>query len=113
MRRIQLALALILIVVATDGARAAAPTMFSVQGVLRNNGGQLQSMVLNVSVSFFNVQTGGTALATYNNNMVQAQNGLFTFNITDAGIGAILQAQSQLWMEVTVASFGTFPRTQV
>ena len=45
-------------------ARATAPSAFTVQGVLRNNAGALQSLAISVTVALYSAQSGGTPFAT-------------------------------------------------
>jgi len=97
-----------------DRAGATTPPSFSVQGVLRNNMGQLQSMALNVTVTLWNGSApAATQLASYPNNMVQAQNGLFTVTLTDAMLYSKIANAAEVWMQLDVQGIGTFPRQQV
>jgi Chaperone of endosialidase len=96
-------------------ARAAVPSQLTVQGVLRDQQGQLQSMPANVSVNLFNAQTGGASLlsAIIGPTTVTATNGLFTFPVTLApGDVPAVGAALEVWLEVTVD--GTvFPRQRL
>jgi hypothetical protein len=85
-------------------ANAAVPSAFSVQGVLRDNTGQLQSMQVSVSVSLFDAQTAGNKLAGPFTSSLMATNGLFTYPITDANLTTELAPALQVWLEVTVGS---------
>jgi hypothetical protein len=101
------------ILCAAMAARAGVPSGFSVEGVLRSNTGQLQSMMVNVSVSLYDAQTGGNKLAgPFGPTMVLAQNGLFALPIQDAMLQTELAGASDLWLEATVGS-DVFPRQQV
>jgi hypothetical protein len=96
-----------------SSVRAAVPSAFSVQGVLRDGSGQLQSLMVNVSISLFDDQSAGNKLAgPYGPTMVMATNGLFTFPVQDAALQAELGAAAQVWLELTVGS-DTFPRQMV
>lgn len=109
-----LAFTTLMLLAATD-AQATVPTSFSVQGVLRNSSGQLQSMAVNVLATFFDSQTGMTPLAgPFTANNVMAVNGLFTVTFSDAAIITNLAktGTGQLWLELTVGN-DTFPRQQV
>jgi hypothetical protein len=104
----------VLLLLAGSAARANVPNQFSVQGVLRDNMGKLQSMpVLAVTVSLFDAQMGGNRLAgPYGPRSVMASNGLFTFSISDDNIRSELASANQVWLEVTVGN-DIFPRQQV
>jgi hypothetical protein len=93
------------ILLLASNAFASVPSAFSVQGVLRDNAGQLQSMQVSVSVSLFDAQTNGNKIGgPYTSSTVMATNGLFTFPITDANLTTELASASQVWLEVTVGS---------
>src|SRR3954471_22233941 len=91
---------------------AAVPSAFSVQGVLRDSTGQLQTMAVTVTVSLFDAQSGGNKLAGPFTSSVMATNGLFTYPITDANLQTELSSASQVWLEVT-AGGDTFARQLV
>jgi hypothetical protein len=94
-------------------ARAAVPSSLSVEGVLRDSSGKLQSMMVAVSVALYDAQTNGNKLAgPYGPTMVMAQNGLFSVPISDASLQTELAGAAQLWLEVTVGS-DTFARQPV
>src|SRR5437016_2015264 len=94
-------------------ARAAVPSAFSVEGVLRDASGQLQSMMANVTVALFDAETAGNKLAgPYGPRMVMATSGLFTVPIQDPALTTELAGNSQVWLEVTVGN-DTFPRQPV
>jgi len=94
-------------------AKAAVPNAFSVQGVLRDNMGKLQSMMVNVTVSLYDAQTNGNKLGgPYGPNPVMANNGLLTLSITDPNLQTGLSGASQVWLEMTVGS-DTFARQPV
>lgn len=88
-------------------AVAAVPTEFTVQGVLRDSGGALQSVPVHLIVAFFDSQSAGTQISTgtYDMASVATVNGLFTqtFSLTASDVTA-LGAASQVWMEVTAGS---------
>jgi hypothetical protein len=93
------------VLLASSLARANVPSAFSVQGVLRDSAGQLQSTMVNVSVNLFDAQTTGNRLAgPYGPTMVMATNGLFTFPITDANLQTELADAAQVWLELTVGT---------
>jgi len=91
------------------GARAAVPDSFTVQGVLRDSGGALQTMSVQVTVKLFTAQTAGTELASYGPTAVMAQNGLFTLTLVDATLRQKVGAATEVWIEV-IAGNDTFPR---
>src|SRR6266545_3488220 len=94
-------------------ARANVPSAFSVQGVLRDNTGKLQSMMVNVSVSLFDAPALGNKIAgPYGPTAVMATNGLFTLPISDANLQTELGGAAQVWLEVTIGN-DTFARQQV
>jgi hypothetical protein len=108
----KLALFVALLVAAPAGA--AMPEAFSIDGVLRNSSGTLQSMMVNVTVTFFD-GTAGTAnrlAGPFGPTPVMAQDGYFSFPVQAGGLRKQLVGQSQIWLEITVES-DTFPRQQV
>src|SRR4051794_9437486 len=94
-------------------ASAAVPSSFSVQGVLRDGAGKLQTMSVSVQETLWDAQTAGTQLAgPYNQASVMATNGLFTVTISDPNIVSKLSGAAQVWIEITVGS-DVFPRQLV
>lgn len=95
-------------------AAHATPSSFSVQGVLRDNAGALQSAMVPITVKIFNDQTAsdpanllGTPIAS---QAVMAENGLFTVAVpVDASLQALLVSTTQPWLELT-AGADIFPR---
>lgn len=97
-------------------ARATVPNTFSVQGVLRDSTGKLQSMMVNVTVNLWDAQTAGNQLAGPYQQTVMATNGLFTIAITDNAILTKLAnpppPPGGVWLELIVGN-DTFPRQLV
>jgi hypothetical protein len=94
-------------------AWADVPTEFTVQGVLRDGSGALQSVALDVSVSLWSAASGGTRLAgPYTKSGVPVSDGLFTFTVSDPALPATLASASAVWMEVS-AGTNTFERQKV
>jgi hypothetical protein len=98
-----------------SSARAAVPTELTVQGVLRDANGVLQSMPVTVTVDLYDDQAAGTKLnaAAYVTPNVPVVNGLFTQTVTipTSDLTAMTNA-AQVWMAVQVGS-DTFPRQKV
>ena len=104
---------LLTLLLGAASARATVPTSFSVQGVLRNSTGQLQSMMVNVTIALYDAQTAGTKLAgPFGPSAVMASNGLFTETLTDANLVSELSSAPQVWLEMIVGN-DTFPRQRV
>ena len=80
------------------------------QGVLRDSGGKLQSMMVNVTVNLYSASTGGTPLSTPVNALsVMAVNGLFTVTINaDQALQTVLSTPP-IRLELVVGN-DTFPR---
>ena len=113
MRRLAGVLSGLLLWLATGDARAAVPKQFSVQGVLRDSAGKLQSMMVTVTVQLFDAQTAGNKLAgPFGPTAVMAVNGLFTLTIPDNNVLTELGPAAQVWLEVTVGN-DTFARQLV
>jgi hypothetical protein len=96
-------------------ASAAVPSRFTVQGVLRNSQGQLQSMMVSVIASLWDAQSGGGRLGgPYGPTMLMAENGLFTIAFDDPALKSALAPAgvSEVWLEVTVGT-DTLPRQLV
>lgn len=96
-------------------AHAKVSSRFTVQGVLRNSQGQLQSMMVSVIASLWDAQMGGTRLGDpYGPQNVMAENGLFTIAFDDPALKDALASPSvsEVWLEVTVGA-ETLPRQLV
>jgi hypothetical protein len=92
-------------------AHASVPHQLTVQGILRDNTGQLESLMVNVTVKVYDAQTLGSQVgATLGPTTVMAQSGLFTLTMPLAGSDVTAMAAAPaLWMEVTAGN-DTFPR---
>ena len=103
----------VLMLACSSVALAAVPSQFSVQGVLRDGSGTLQSMPIDVSVSLFDAQTAGTKLAgPFATSSVPVSNGLFTVPVSDATLTTALGSASEVWLEVTIGT-DVFDRQKV
>src|SRR4029079_11552187 len=90
------------------------PQELSVQGVLRNGSGQLQTTSVMVSVKFFSASTAGGQLGnTIGPNNIAATNGLFTMPVPlgNTDLSSLL-GSAEIWMEVT-ADADPSPRSRV
>ncbi len=93
---------------------AAVPSEVSIQGVLRDSQGQLQSMPVNIKIEFFNAESNGMSIAgPYTTNAVVVTNGLFTVQVSDATLANRFGTAASVWVEVTVNSTDVFPRQKV
>jgi hypothetical protein len=115
----QLMMTLGLLVAFSVPARANVPTRFTVQGVLRDGSGALQTTSVTFTVRLWQSQTSMATtdlLFTYApaapNNSVMAANGLFTISVTlaPADVAAIAgalgnQSVTALWLEVTANGY--------
>jgi hypothetical protein len=107
------ALVALAVLSAPTPARAAVPSEISVQGVLRDDMGKLQNMMVAVTVTLYDAPMAGNKLAgPFGPTMVMATNGLFTLTIRDANLTSELSASSGVWMEV-VAGNDAFPRQKL
>jgi hypothetical protein len=92
------------------------PNTFSVQGVLRDNAGKLQSIMVNVTVNLYDAQTGGNLVAggVGYQGSVMATNGLFNISISDPQILSKIASTStgDIWLELIVGN-DTYPRQKV
>jgi hypothetical protein len=104
-------LCLFVLIMAAAPLHAGVPNTFSVQGVLRDNTGKLQSMMVSVTVNLWDAQMMGNQLGGPYQQTVMATNGLFTLAITDPQILTKIGSSStgQVWLEVIVGN-DTFPR---
>src|SRR5438270_3601035 len=108
-------LALVLLTIMAPRADATVPQEISVQGVLRNGAGALQTTPVTVIVTFYDAVTAGNKLAgPYTASNVQATNGLFTVSIKDTGLGPALAASGTgaAFVEISVGN-DTFARQPV
>jgi hypothetical protein len=94
-------------------ASAAVPSEISIQGVLRSNAGQLQTMPVNLKIEFFDAATSGNSIAGPYTRTVAVTNGLFNVQLTDATLTTKLGGAPAVWVEVTVNSTDVFPRQKV
>lgn len=105
--------ALALVLMASTGARATVPKEFTVQGVLRNSMGQLQTMTVTVTATLFSAQTGGTAYGSpYTQGNVMAQDGLFSVVFAAPSVLTDLSGATEVWLEVNVDG-EVYPRQKV
>jgi hypothetical protein len=91
------------------------PFELSVQGVLRDGQGKLQSKSSTVSASLWDDQTAGNQLASFGPfASVAVVNGLFTVKLADSSLGAHLEghAASGVWVELTVDG-ESYPRQKL
>jgi hypothetical protein len=94
---------------------ATVPQAISVQGVLRDNSGKLQTMKVNVQVSFYDAQMSGNLLLSEPlAKDVMASNGLFSLTIADASLATALAKSTtgQVWLDISVGN-DTYPRQQI
>jgi hypothetical protein len=95
-------------------ALAAVPQELSVQGVLRNGSGQLQSTSTPITVRIFDGQASMNQLgSTIGPTTTPVQNGLFTYvlPLQNSDLTALVAAP-EAWMEIT-AGADVFPRTKI
>src|SRR5438045_3136716 len=94
-------------------AAAAVPPSFTVQGVLRDDAGKLQTMPVDVTVTLYDAEAGGNKIAgPYGPRNVPAKNGLFNLTLSDGALKQELaQAQSGVWLVLVVGN-NLFPRSQ-
>lgn len=94
-------------------ARAATPIELTVQGVLRDGAGSLQTTPVNVTVALFDAATAGNALGSpYMAANVKADNGLFTVTFPAPSLISDVDPATELWAEITMGA-DTFPRVKV
>jgi hypothetical protein len=105
----------IVLVLALAAPAWAVPQTFSVQGVLRDKTGALQSMTATVTLKLFAAGTtmsGEQPLAQAVLTGVAVANGLFTVNVPLTPELSAALAQPQVWLEMTVNG-DTFARQQL
>lgn len=92
-----------LIALGPRAAESRVPAQFTVQGVVRDGAGKLQTAMVSVSVTLYDAQSGGAPLAgPYGPMMVAATNGLFTVPVGDAQLRGRLAAAPAVWLELAV-----------
>jgi hypothetical protein len=85
---------LLRVVFATSGY-AQVPQKFTVQGVLRNGAGALESGMVNVTASFLDAASKGNLIAgPYGPKSVMSSDGLFTLTISDPALLSKLQGNT-------------------
>lgn len=72
----------------------------NLQGIMRDGGGALQTVPVNVTVKLYNDLNDTTALKTYNFTNVAVDNGYFTVDLDDPTIPTATQ---ELWVGIQVA----------
>jgi hypothetical protein len=96
-------------------ARAEVPSSFSIQGVLRDGGGKLQSTPITAILRFYDAASGDHELiGQIEKDQVPALNGLFTVTVSDPQLAQSLSQSStgEIWVQVTIGN-ETFPRQQL
>jgi hypothetical protein len=93
-------------------ATAKVPDNFTVQGVLRDGTGKLQSAMVDVTVKLFDASTSGNQLAGPYQQTVMAANGLFSVVVNDAALATELKGATAVWVEISVGA-SVFPRQQL
>lgn len=95
-------------------SQAAVPPSFTVQGILRDGDGKLQSAVAHVTVSFYDASEAGNLVAgPYGPTEVSVDNGLFTVIIRAPELRQdIARAADGVWMEI-VEGATLFPRQPI
>jgi hypothetical protein len=93
----------------------AVPNQISIQGVLRDGGGKLQTTALTVTVDFYDTQKAGRLLFHFvTPPPVAAVNGLFTITpILSASEQASVSGASDVWLEVKINSDLPLPRQRL
>ena len=84
---------------------ASVPNVFTVQGILRDGTGQLQSTGVKLVVTLFdarNVGSGSTIAGPWGPTDVMAEDGLFSVTIDEPMLRSLLATVPQLWLELTV-----------
>lgn len=103
MKRIVASICAALIVLCAPAAFARVPAQFTVQGVVRDGSGKLQTAMVTVSVALYDAPMGGALLAgPYGPMMAAATNGLFTVPVGDMQLRARLAAAPAVWLELSV-----------
>jgi hypothetical protein len=104
-------LATLIFLLGVDAA-AAVPQSFSIQGVLRDGGGKLQSTPITVLLRIYDAEKDGNLLLpAIERTDLPALNGLFTITVSDPQLTESLGNSStgQLWIQLTIGN-DTFPR---
>jgi hypothetical protein len=114
MRTLKLSIAITLLLGLAHSARATVPSEFTVQGVLRDNTGKLQTMPANVIVTLYDSQSATTGMLAgpYVVNAVPVSNGLFTVTIPEPTLATKIASALAVWIEVSAGN-DTFPRQKV
>jgi hypothetical protein len=110
-------LAFVVVSLLSAAARATVPQSFTVQGVLRDKAGALQSTTATVVVNFFAAATPSPGEKPLNATPITltgvgVTNGLFTINVPLSSDLTNTFGNPAVWLEMTVNS-DTFPRQQV
>ncbi len=94
-------------------ARAASPpSVFSVQGVLRDNAGQLQTLTASVTVRLYDAPAATTAFHTQVINAVEILNGVFTVDVQGFPT-APFTGGTLVWLGLQVGPDTELPRVSV
>ncbi len=114
LRRFTLSIGLV-VALSSSALRANVPQQFTVQGVLRDKGGSLQSLMATVTVKLFAAAqpaAGEQPLTQVPLTGIEVANGLFTVQVPVTPELSAALAQPQVWLEMTVNG-DTFPRQQL
>jgi hypothetical protein len=107
-------LAFLAVALLAPAAHADVPQLFSLQGVLRDKSGALQSSAVKVTLKLFAAEVSNDPpLATVTVPTVPVLNGLFTVNVPLSPELTAAFNRSPVWLEMTIGDNDTFPRQQV
>jgi hypothetical protein len=112
----RIAAALLALLAVANPAGATVPAKFTVQGILRDGQGVLQTMAQPIGVKIYDSQAKTTVLFSQDpdpNQPIVVSNGLFSFPVSVPNDKLTkIAAATQLWLEVT-AGTDTFPVQQI
>lgn len=100
-RNLFMVVGLALALCASD-ARATSQDSLTVQGVLRDGMGALQTMPANVTVNLWSASTGGTQVYSQSFTGVGVQNGLFSVTLNNIALAGAIGKNPTLWLEMLV-----------
>ena len=93
---------------------AAVPSEINYQGLITDSDGDpIESATNSVAVNLYQVETGGTTIYTQSFTQVASDaNGIYSIQIGGASLQSVLEANSELWLELIINEQTLSPRQE-
>ncbi|MEC8333201.1 MAG: hypothetical protein VXZ83_03655, partial [Verrucomicrobiota bacterium] len=93
----------------------AVPSKINYQGLITDTAGEpIESSTNTVTVTLYQVETDGTSVYTESfTDVASDADGLYSIQIGDTNLQAVLEANSELWLELTINEQTLSPRQEI